>query len=225
MGQARVHAGPAAGQLVERARLALGGGHRAVVVEPATQLLGQELGPHVVGHVRRGTGCRQAVDVHQVADPVGEGLGDLQRDPATLRVPEDRQGLVADGVQDGQRVANVGVPGVQAGVLGVAVAPVVPGHDPPPAGGQHRREHVERAGEVEPAVGQQEGGRLLVAPLDDVDGQPVGAHGSLPVRAPRARVGHRPVVAGVCRHLMASALGGEATPARRLSGAEVKKHS
>ena len=62
------------------------------------------------------------------------------------------------GVEHRQRVAHVGVPAVQHGVLGVAVAPLVPAHDPPAAVGQQRGEHVERAGEVETPVGEQDRG-------------------------------------------------------------------
>src|SRR5690606_17838354 len=73
-------------------------------------------------------------------------------------------------VEHRQRVTQVGVPGVQRGAVAVAVSTLVPAHDAPPAGGDQRGEHVERAGEVEPAVDHEQRRRVRVAPL--VGGQP-----------------------------------------------------
>ena len=89
------------------------------------------------------------------------------------------------------RVAEVGLPVVERGVLGVAVAAVVPRHDAPAGVGEQRREHVEGAGEVEAAVGEQERRRRLVAPLVHGDGQPVAVDGALPVGPPGAGIGDR----------------------------------
>ena len=72
-------------------------------------------------------------------------------------------------VEHGERVAHVGVPRVQLGVVAVAVAPMVPADDPPSAGGELGCEHVEGAGEVHAAVDEQQRRRVLVAPFVDRD--------------------------------------------------------
>ena len=59
-------------------------------------------------------------------------------------------------VEHRHRVPQVGLPVVERGVLGVAVAAVVPRHDAEPGVGQDRREHVEGAGEVHAAVGEED---------------------------------------------------------------------
>ena len=90
-----------------------------------------------------------------------------------------------------ERVAEVRLPRVEGGVLGVAVAPLVPGHDPPPGFGQQRGEAVEGAGEVEPAVRQRQRRRAGVAPLVHRDAQPVGLDRARPVGRPGAGEGDR----------------------------------
>ena len=76
---------------------------------------------------------------------------------------------------------------VQGGALAVAVAPLVPGDDPPAGVGEQRREQVEGGGEVEAAVGQEQRAAVRVAPLVDGDGRAVGID-----RAARRRVGGLP---------------------------------
>ena len=79
---------------------------------------------------------------------------------------------VGDVVDHGHRVAQVAVPRVEVRVLAVAVAALVPRDHPPAGGGEHRREHVVRAGEVEAAVDEEQRRRVRVAPLVDRDAQP-----------------------------------------------------
>jgi hypothetical protein len=97
--------------------------------------------------------------------------------------------VLADAVEHGQGVAYVGVPGVELGVLGVAVAALVPTHDPVACIRQERGKDVEGAGEVEAAVGQQKRRGLELAPLVDGETQPVGVHLAGAVRCADSRIG------------------------------------
>ena len=82
-------------------------------------------------------------------------------------------------VEHRERVAHVGVPRVQLGMLAVAVAALVPGHDAPSAGCQLRREDVVGPSEVEAAVDEHERRGGFVAPFVDGDSEPVGIDGVL----------------------------------------------
>ena len=144
------------------------------MVQPVRQLGGEHAGAVVVGHVGTGRARRQAVQVDEVAHPVGLRVGQLRHEAPALGVAYDRGGPAGDARHHRDGVAEVGVPGVEGGVVAVAVAPLVPGHHPPALGGQERRQEVERAGEVEPAVGHEERRTLLVAPLVGGDAEPVG---------------------------------------------------
>ena len=116
------------------------------------------------------------------AEPVRLGVGELDHHPAALGVPDDRQRLSrADVVEHRQRVAEVGVPRVQRGVVAVAVAALVPAHDPPPGGRQQGGEDVVRPGEVEAAVHAQQRRGVGVTPLVGREPEPVGVDAVLAI--------------------------------------------
>ena len=99
-----------------------------------------------------------AVEVDQVADPMRQGGRELHGDPAPFECPTIGSGA-GHRVDHRHGVPQVGLPRVEGGVLGVAVATLVPRHDPPAGLRQHGGEDVEGAGEVEPAVRQHQAGR------------------------------------------------------------------
>ena len=117
--------------------------------------------------------------------------------PPPLEWPTTGTAPEADRVDHRDGVAEVGLPGVEA-----RRARSRRGRGGPttttrqPASASSGAKHVEGAGEVEPAVGEQDRRRVGVAPLEDGDGQPVAVDGALPVGAARARVrdrlAHRP---------------------------------
>jgi hypothetical protein len=180
--EAGVHAPAAGGQLVDGAGLAHVVDGAAADVEPRREVAGQHLGALVVGHLGDGPARREAVEVDELRDPVGQRAGHLEEQRAALGVAHDGERVGAEGGEDGGGVADVGVPGVEGGVLGVAVAALVPGDHPPAGLGEERREDVEGAGEVEAAVEEGERRRGLPAPLVDGDAQAVGVDLSDPVR-------------------------------------------
>ncbi len=173
--QARVHAPPPAGEVVERPRLAAGGRRRPAVVEPTGELAGQHLGAIVLGEVGDRPAVRDAVDVHERGEAERVGVGELRHQRPTLRVADHRDGArTRDVVEHGDGIAEVGVPRVELAVLAVAVTAMIPAHDPPPEGRQLGGEHVERAGEVEATVHQHQRRRAAVAPFVDGDADAVG---------------------------------------------------
>ena len=133
---------------------------------------------------------REPVEVDHVGDEVRRDLGHLEHQPAALAVADHRQRPAADRVDHREGVADVRLPAVEVGPIGVAVAAVVPRHHPPALGGEQRREHVEGAGEVEPAVRQEHRWSVRVAPLDDGDADAVGVDAPEPVGAPSPGEGH-----------------------------------
>ena len=81
----------------------------------ADQPAGGQRGEHVVGAGQR-RGAQQQVDLaaepaagdqHQALGALGEQVGELHRDPAAERVPDDRHALVAERVRDVARPAGV----------------------------------------------------------------------------------------------------------------------
>ena len=137
------------------------------MVEPARQLAREQARALVVGDVGRRPMRRDAVEVHEGAHAVGRRLDQVRPDRAALAVADQDQGIGPNRVEHGEHVAHVGVPAVELGVLGVAVAALVPRHHAKAGVREQRREHVEGAGEVEAAVGEQDRGRVGVAPLGD----------------------------------------------------------
>jgi hypothetical protein len=116
-----------------------------------------------------------------MADAMGQGRRKVQHHRAALGVTDHGQGSLGDGVQDRDGVAYIGGPGVQRGMLGVAVPPLVPRHDPPASIRQQRSDDIERAGEVEPAVHQGERRCSGVAPLGHGEPYAVGVDGADPI--------------------------------------------
>ena len=186
--QPGVHPAPPPGQLVEGAGLALPVGRPAAVVEPAGDLGLHHPRALAVGDVRPAVVGRQPVQVDQPRHPVRAGVGQLEQDARTLRVTEEHDRLGADRIDHRQRVAHVGLPAVEQRPVGVAAAAGVPGHAPVAGLGEHRREHVERAREVEAAVRHHDGGRIGIAPLVDGETDTVRRHGAPAVRTSRAGV-------------------------------------
>ena len=160
----------ASSSIVPGLRLRAGGA--AAVVEPAGQLLGEHRGALVfgdVGDVAAWTGCRRcspATETERLR------VGELDHQRAALRVPDGRHrvGRPATWSNTAQRVAEVGVPRVEVCVVAVAVTTMVPADDPPAGVGEHGGERVERPGEVESAVREQQRWGVGIAPL--VDGDP-----------------------------------------------------
>jgi hypothetical protein len=113
----------------------------------------------------------------------------LQQHVAALAVPDDGCGLVGRRVEDRERVAGVGLPRIQRGVLAVAVAAVVPGDHAPARVGEQGREDVVGAREIEAAVGEEERPPALVAPFVDVDPHAPRVDVALAVRGPGSRKG------------------------------------
>ena len=149
------------------------------------------------------TARRQPVEVDEVAHPVRQRVGDLQHDAAALGVAQERdRTAVADGGEHRERRRARRVPAVELGPLRVAVASLVPADDPPAAVGQHRREHVEGPGEVEPAVCRQERRCVRITPLRHGDLQPGGVDDTAPIGPMRARIGDG--ITGWRRHRTAS---------------------
>ena len=163
--QPGVHAAAALGEGLDGAGLADGVGGAAPVVEPRGELTGEQPGAVVLGDVGPAAARRQAVEVDEVAHAVRERVGHVEQQAPALGVAEHGDGLAPDRVEHRQGVALVGLPAVQLGVVGVAVAALVPAHDAPPAVGHQGGERVVGAGEVEAAVGEQDRRGALVAPL------------------------------------------------------------
>ncbi len=86
----------------------------------------------------------------------------------------------------GDGIAQVSVPAVQGCMFGIAMPALVPRHHPPASRREQRGEDLERAGEVETAVGQEQRRRSLVTPLVDRDAQTGAADLALPGRRVRA---------------------------------------
>ena len=139
--------GAALGELVERARPALRVDAAAAMVEPARELLGEQPGALVVGDVGRRPLRRQPVEVDEVADAVRHRLGELHHQAAALRVADDRDGAGAGVSSTASASRTSASQRVEGGVVGVAVAPLVPRHDPP----ARRRRAAARTGRRSPA--------------------------------------------------------------------------
>ncbi len=90
--QARVQPAASACQLVERARLADQLGGAPAMVEPGLELGRQHARTVVVGDVGRGALGRQAVEVDDGREPVGQRVGQLQHHPAPLEWPSSGAG-------------------------------------------------------------------------------------------------------------------------------------
>ncbi len=103
-------------------------------------------------------------------------------------MPDDGNRLAADGVEYVERVAHVGVPGVEGGMLGIAVAALIPRDDAEAAGGEQWREDVVGAREIEAAVREQQRRCLLVAPLVDRDAEAARIHETQSNRRLGARI-------------------------------------
>jgi len=118
---------------------------------------------------------RDAVDVGERGEPERLCVGELYEQGATFRMP-DRGHRTPTGhvVEHCGGVAQVCIPRVEVSVIAVAVTPMVPAHDPPPGVGEDRRERVERAREVESAVGEQQHRCVGVAPFVQGDPEPAG---------------------------------------------------
>ena len=189
--QARVHAATPARELLHRAGLARGVRDAAAMVEPAGQFLREQSRALVLGDVRVSRARGQPVDVHELRDAVRAGVGQMGQQRPALRVPDQRNRLARHGVEHRQRVAHVGVPGVERGVLRIAVAALIPRYDAEAAGREQRREDVVGAREIEAAVGEQQRRRPLVAPFVHRDAKPARVDEAAPRRRLRAGVRDR----------------------------------
>ena len=101
------------------------------MVEPPGELARQQLGAVSLGDVGSVRAGRDAVEVHELLEPMGLGVGQRHHEVAALRVADDADRLVDDGVEHGDRVAHVGVPRVEERMIGVAVPAHVPRDDAP----------------------------------------------------------------------------------------------
>jgi hypothetical protein len=150
--KAGIHPPTAPGEFFDGPRVASQIGAAPPMVEPAGDLAGHHSGAFVLGHIGDTALRREPVEIHQATEAVGLGVGQLDHQRAALAVPDDRGGVLGDGVHHGHGVANIGVPAVQRGVITVAVAALIPGHDPPSGGRQLGREDLIGPAEIEPAV-------------------------------------------------------------------------
>ena len=195
-GQAWVHALPPLRELVDGAGPALLHRGLGVVIEPSPQLARHQAAPLVVGNVGPVPPRGQAVEVDEVRAPVRQCVSQLHQDAAALGMADERDRSPGRAVEHGERVTHVGVPAVQHRVLGVAVAALVPAHDAPSRIGEQRSEHVVGAGEVEPAVRQEQRWRVLRSPLPHRETQSVIRHPAMPRRTLRAGEGNDLIVVG-----------------------------
>ena len=134
-----------------------------ITAQPDQPLRG-ERGEHVVG-ARQGSGAQQQVDLaaepatgdeHEALTALWELVGELHRDAAAERVPDDRDALVAERGGDVASAAGVGAEGVVATRgRGLAVAEEV-GRDHREALAQQRRHPRPRLRRVRDPVQQQQ---------------------------------------------------------------------
>ena len=140
--------------------------------EPDQALRGQRR-QHVVGARQRG-GAQQEVDLaaepaagdeHEPLGALGELVGELHRDAAAERVPDDRHALVAERGDDVARAAGVRAERVVAARRGrLAVAEQV-GRDQREALAEQRRDALPRLRRVGDPVQQQQRGPAAGGPV------------------------------------------------------------
>ncbi len=160
----------------------------------ALDLVGQHLRPFPVGDVGRVLAERDPIDVDELADAIRVRVSEMERDRAALGMADDgERGPVAHIIEDGDRIAHVGFPAVQGGVLAVSVSALVPAHGAPPGIGEQWREDVVRAGEIEPAVSEDDRRVVGVAPFVRRDQHAAGIDRPFPIGGSSAGVGHRRV--------------------------------
>ena len=111
------------------------------------------------------------VEVDEVAEAERLGIGQLDHQRPALGVTDHRRRVLGDRVHHGDRVADVGVPAVERGMVAVAVTALIPGDHPPSGGGQLGCEDLERAAEIEPSVHEEQRRRGLIAPFVDRQAQ------------------------------------------------------
>jgi hypothetical protein len=189
--ETRVHALAARREVVDRAGPSLLRRRLGSVIEPAPQFGGQQPRALVVGDVGPTATGRQPVEVHEMRAAVRKRVGELHQDAAALRVADERDRPAGGGVENRERVADIGVPVVEHGVIRVAVTPLIPTHDAPAGRGEQRGEHIERPREVEATMGQEQWWRIGVAPLPHGQSGAAFAHPPLAIGTTGAENIHR----------------------------------
>ena len=165
--QPRVHPGPPLGQLLERARL-------AVVRAPCAG--GARASPRrrcAIIFVRLCSATSGTIDAYGTPSRLtNEAIRYGWASPSWIIIPPPLECPTTGTGRPGLTWSNTAMASRRSasheysdGPVAVAVAALVPAHDAPAAGGQQRREHVVRAGEVEAAVHAQQRRRVGVAPL------------------------------------------------------------
>lgn len=118
------------GQTLDGAGPSLLAFKRCPVVEPGQCRLGHH-GVALFGHVGNEAPRRQTIEVDQVADAVGHHLGELHGEHAALGVANPGDCPIGGAVQHRGCVADVGLKGVQVGMVRVTMTALIPTDHPP----------------------------------------------------------------------------------------------
>src|SRR5690606_22093671 len=109
---------------------------------------------------------QSALDQHELLDPIGKRAGEQRADRRAARVADEAESVPAERIGDVDQITDV-LPNVVARVRRAEIAEAVPGgiERDDTAAAKQRREEIEAAGVVEPAVQREHGQIALAAPF------------------------------------------------------------
>ncbi len=122
---------------------------------------------------------------------MGHRLGELHHQAAAFGMPDHGHRRPGRAVEHRECVAHVGIPRVERGVVGIAVASLIPRDDSPARVREQWSEEVERRREVHAAVAQHDRRRVEVAPFVCRDPDAVRVDPAPAVGTPSAWIGQR----------------------------------